>query len=325
MGERYNLVYMGTPDFSVGALDALVEAGHRVSLVFTQPDRPAGRGGKLRASPVKARAIELGIEVCQPKTLKGDRGAEARSLLSDIKPDALIVAAYGLILPQSVLDIPRLGAINIHASLLPRWRGASPIQAAIRAGDATTGVTIMKMDAGLDTGPMILKGEVEITQDATAGSLHDELASLGADLIVRVLDGATEYLDAAVAQPGEGSTYAPMLKKSDGRVDWEQESLALHNHIRSMSPWPGAQASLAGIPIRIRKTALISRDETMEHRASPPGTVVDFDGESALVRSGDGFIRVLEIQPAGKRPMALPSFLQGRRLQLPQCFEKPKP
>jgi len=319
MSERYNLVYMGTPDFSVGALDAIIGAGHRVSLVFTQPDRPAGRGGKLRASPVKIRAQELGLEICQPTTLKGEKGAEARALLQSVEPDALIVAAYGLILPQSVLDIPRLGALNIHASLLPRWRGASPIQAAIKAGDSKTGVTIMKMDAGLDTGPMLLKREIDIAPDATAGTLHDELAALGADLAVEVLDDAARFLAGAEPQPDE-STYAPMLKKSDGRVDWHLSAIALHNHIRAMTPWPGAQSVLAGVPVRIIETSLSYDNSLGGQRTCSPGEIVGFEGESALVAAGDGFVKIVEVQPAGKRPMPVARFFQGRRLELPQSF-----
>ena len=234
--SRLRLAFMGTPDFAASSLRALIDAGHEVACVYSQPPRPAGRGHQVQRSPVHVLAEERGIPVRTPKSL---RNAEAQAEFAALDLDCAVVAAYGLILPQPILDAPRMGCLNIHASLLPRWRGAAPIQRAILAGDAETGVTIMQMDAGLDTGAMLLKGTVPITAETTAGSLHDALAELGAGLIVQALDGLAEGRLTAEPQPSEGVTYAAKLSRDDGRLDWSQPADFIERQVRALNPWPG--------------------------------------------------------------------------------------
>ncbi len=318
MPQTLDLIFFGTPDFSVPTLRALADAGHRAHLVCTRPDKPAGRGGKMRPPPVKVAAEELGITVEQPRSLKGGIGAHLRERIASLRPDVAVVVAYGRIVPEALLEVPRLGFVNVHASLLPRWRGASPIQAAIRAGDRETGVTIMKMDPGLDTGPMLLRRAVPLPEQATAGEMHDTLAPLGAELLVEALAGLADGSLKEVPQPDDGVTYAPMLKKKDGVLDWSLPAAGIRDHVRAMTPWPGAQTRLLGADVRLSEVSL--PDEAPPPGAAP-GTLVAVDGEAGLVATGDGLVRVATIQPAGKRAMTVSSFLQGRRTAPPCLFE----
>ena len=240
------IAFAGTPEFAARALGALIAGGHETALVLTQPDRPAGRGQKLQPSPVKVLALAHGIPVDQPPTL---REAVARASLAAAAPDVLVVAAYGLILPQEVLDIPRLGCLNIHASLLPRWRGAAPIQRAIEAGDAETGITIMRMDAGLDTGPMLLRAAVPIGPAETGGTLHDRLADVGARLVVEALDRLADL--PAMPQPAEGVTYAKKIGKAEGLLDWGRPAAELERRIRAFDPFPGCSTGSGETQVKI--------------------------------------------------------------------------
>ena len=307
------VVYCGTPDFAVPALEALARldeiAGEPVELVaaYTQPDRPAGRGKKLTASPVKQAALELGLPVEQPLSLR-DEAAQAR--LADYRPDLLVVAAYGLILPQAVLDLPRFGAINIHASLLPRWRGAAPINRAIEAGDTETGITIMQMEAGLDTGPMWHKLPEPIHADDTAATLHDRLAPLGATALVEALprivagDGAPEPQDDAL------SCYAAKLAKPEGRVDWREPAVLIERRVRAFNPWPVAQTTLEGQPLRLWGARLASGRD-----GASPGEVIAVTADGIVVQTGDGALELTRVQRAGGRPVAAVDFARGRALE----------
>ncbi|CEJ87845.1 Methionyl-tRNA formyltransferase [Hyphomicrobium sp. GJ21] len=301
-----DIVFMGTPDFSVPVLDALVAAGHRVVAVYSQPPRPAGRGLAELKSPVHRRAEALGIPVRTPKNFKTD---EDRAAFADLKADAAVVVAYGLLLPAAVLDAPRLGCFNVHASKLPRWRGAAPIQRAIMAGDAVTAVNIMRMDEGLDTGPVCLGRDVAITPDMTAGELHDTLSALGAELIVAALAELEAGTLRAVPQPQEGVTYAAKIDKRETRIDFAKTATEVANHIRGLSPFPGAwfEANLGGKPERIKvlRASSIAKD-------GEPGVLLD--GELTIA-CGEGAIRIEELQRAGKQPMKAADFLRGARLE----------
>ncbi|WP_119679589.1 methionyl-tRNA formyltransferase [Indioceanicola profundi] len=293
------LAFMGTPDFSVSILNALVDAGHRVVCVYSQPPRPAGRGHKLQPSPVHRRAEELGIEVRTPKSL---RKAEEQAAFAALGLDAAVVAAYGLILPQPVLDAPRLGCINVHASLLPRWRGAAPIQRAILAGDAETGTTIMQMDAGLDTGDMLLKGAVPIGPRMTARELHDALAAQGAELIVPALDGLAAGTLKGASQPEEGVTYAAKLAKEEGRLDFSRTAAELDRQVRGLTPWPGCWFDAAnGEKIKVLAA------EPAAGRGEP-GALLAGD---LTVACAEGAVRLLTVQRPGKGPVAGADFLRG--------------
>jgi methionyl-tRNA formyltransferase len=294
---------MGTPDFAVPALLALHQAGHDIAAVYTQPPRPAGRGKALRPSPVHAAAAALGLPVRTPPRLRTDTAAHAAFAALDL--DAAIVAAYGLILPRAMLDAPRRGCLNIHASLLPRWRGAGPIQAAILAGDDESGVTIMQMDEGLDTGPMLLQASVPIGPETTASMLHDRLSTVGAGLICRAL----EERPVPVEQP-EGATYAPKLTKNSGRLDWSQDAATLDRTVRAMVPWPGAWTMLDGEVLKI----LAARPEAGPGApgtvlGTGPGTVLD---DALLVAAGAGALRLMRVQRPGKAPMEASAMLRGR-------------
>jgi methionyl-tRNA formyltransferase len=289
------LAFMGSPDFAVPALCALRRAGHEVAAAYCQPPRPAGRGQAVRRCPVHVTADELGIPVFTPQRLRSHPDAQAA--FDAMRLDVAVVAAYGLILPTAMLDAPRLGCLNIHASLLPRWRGAAPIQAAVLAGDAETGITIMQMDAGLDTGPMLLKQAVPIGPDTTAADLHDVLAALGAQLIVRVL---TE-MPCAVPQPAEGATYAPKLSRDDGRLDWTRDAAFLARQVRAFDPWPGTFTMLGGATLKVLRAKAVDG-----HGA--PGTVLD---EALTVACGAGALRLLDVQRAGRGTMQADAFLRG--------------
>ena len=292
------LIFAGTPEFAAMALTAIIDAGHEVVLVLTQPDRPAGRGMTLHASPVKLRALAVGIEVFQPLTLKD---AAAQERLHAVGADAMVVAAYGLILPQVVLDLPRFGCLNIHASLLPRWRGAAPIQRAILAGDSETGVCIMQMDAGLDTGPVLLSAALPIDGDDTSATLHDKLATLGAQLIV---DALARLPLPAQAQPEAGLTYASKIDKSEAVLDWRQPAAVLGQHVRAFNPFPGAISSLDGASLKI--WCAEATDGCGE-----PGVVLAVDKRGIVVACGDGALRLTELQKAGGKRLPAKQFLAG--------------
>ena len=290
------VVFMGTPDFSVPALDALHGAGHEIACVYTQPPRPAGRGQKDRESPVHQRALALGLPVRHPVSLKAP---EAQAEFAALKADIAVVVAYGLILPRAVLDAPARGCLNIHASLLPRWRGAAPIHRAIMAGDAETGVCIMRMEAGLDTGPVLMREATPIGPTDTTGDLHDRLAAMGARLIVRTLAQIDTLT--AEAQPEAGVTYAAKIDKAEARIDWTRPAAEVDCHIRGLSPFPGAWTDIAGD--RVKVLASVRADG-----AGAPGTVLD---ESLTVACGSGAVRLTRLQKAGRTAQETPDFLRG--------------
>lgn len=290
---------MGTPDFALPALRALIDAGHEIAAVYTQPPRPAGRGHKLQPSPVHRLAKEHGIPVRTPRSL---RKPEAQEEFAALHTDAGVVVAYGLILPLAILEAPRLGCFNLHASLLPRWRGAAPIQRAIMAGDRETGITVMQMDEGLDTGGMLLRESLPIGPDTTAGSLHDELAAIGGPLIVRTLAEVAAGRLTAEAQPDIGVTYADKIDKAEARIDWTRPAAELDCHIRGLSPFPGAWFEHEGARVK----ALLSQPV---QRAGEPGLVLD---ERLVVACGDGAIRLRRLQRAGKAAMDVDDFQRGR-------------
>jgi len=302
-GQRtpLRLVFMGTPDFAVPALEALIGAGHEIACVYSQPPRRAGRGQKERLSPVHAFAAEHRIDARTPVSLRDDNEREAFGALG---VDAAVVVAYGLILPQAILDAPRLGCLNIHASLLPRWRGAAPIQRAILGGDSQTGVTIMQMDAGLDTGDMLLSRTVPITDKTTASDLHDSLASLGAALIVETLDGLNGGTLEATAQRETGATYARKLSREEGKLDWTRPAAYLARTVRAFSPWPGAWFEHDGARIKV-----LEAHET--GGSAEPGTALD---GQLTIACGEGALRLVTVQRSGKGAVDAASFLRGYAL-----------
>ncbi len=297
------LVFAGTSDFAAAALKALLQAGHDIALVLTQPDRPAGRGLKPKPSPVKLLALKHGLALAQPTTL---RDAAIQDALRRVEPEAMVVAAYGLILPEAVLNLPRRGCLNIHASLLPRWRGAAPIQRAILAGDTDTGITIMQMDAGLDTGPMLLRKTCPIAPDDTAASLHDKLAALGAQAIVEAL----ERLDALKPEPQDESraTYAPKLGKDEARIDWHAPAQEIARRIRAYNPFPVAYTGLDGERLRLWN-ALAAEGE------GAPGEVLELNRDGLLVAAGEGAVRVTELQREGGRRLKAGEFAASGALR----------
>lgn len=307
------LVFAGTPEFARIAFDALRAAGHEIPLVMTQPDRPAGRGLKLTPSPVKQAALDAGIPVAQPRSLRldgryPDEAAEARALLEQVAPDVMVVAAYGLILPQWVLDLPRLGCLNIHASLLPRWRGAAPIQRAIEAGDAETGVTIMQMDQGLDTGDMLLERVVPITPDTTAAQLHDALARAGGEAIVEALNALAQGGLTPVKQPEDGVTYAAKLDKAEAALDCTQPAELLERRVRAFNPVPGASIRLPGLadPVKVWRAQVLASDAT-----GASGSVLHADASGIDIATGNGVLRLLELQKAGGKRQPVDVFVRG--------------
>lgn len=303
------LVFAGTPDFSVAALDALHAAGHEIVGVYTQPDRPAGRGQKLTPSPVAQRAVELGLPVFKPLKLRGND--EAIAELRALNPEVMVVVAYGLILPQAVLDIPLHGCFNIHASLLPRWRGAAPIQRAILAGDRESGVTIMKMDAGLDTGPMLLIETTPITPTTTAAELHDALQAQGSRLIVEALRKLEAGTLRETPQPADGATYAHKLDKAEARLDWTKPAIELERAVRGFNPVPVAWTELAGERLRVFAAAV---DESPADDAEP-GSVLGVDASGLAVATGSGRLLLRQVQWAGGKVLAAHQAMQGRDLR----------
>lgn len=310
MGLR--VVFAGTPEFARVALDQVLAAGFQVPLVMTQPDRPAGRGMKLQASPVKQVALAQGIALAQPRSLRLDGrypedAQAAREALLQAAPDVMVVAAYGLILPQWVLDLPRLGCLNIHASLLPRWRGAAPIHRAIEAGDTLTGVTIMQMDAGLDTGAMVCHEAVPIAAHDTTPSLHDQLAALGGRLIVQVLRQAVVAPLKAEPQPDDGVTYAHKIEKSESTVDWRVPASVLACRLRAFDPFPAASTCCAGEVIKLFGPQVLTLTT-----AASPGTVLAAGADGVDVACGDGgVLRICELQRAGGKRLPVADFLRG--------------
>jgi methionyl-tRNA formyltransferase len=302
------LIFAGTPEFAVPCLDALIGAGHEPVAVYTQPDRPAGRGRRLQAGPVKARALALGLPVCQPATLKRD--PQAVAALAAWGADLMVVVAYGLLLPKSALAAPRLGCINVHASLLPRWRGAAPIQRAILAGDPETGVCIMGMEAGLDTGPVYLRLALPIAPRETGGSLHDKLAALGARALVEALPGIVAGRLTPEPQGELGVTYAHKLEKSEATIDWGAPARTIERQVRAFDPWPVAETALDGQTLRIWS----ARASDREAGEAPPGTVIEAGRAGIVVATGAGTLVVERLQPPGKRPMESAAFLNARRL-----------
>ena len=299
------LIFAGTPAFAAAALDALGDAGHELALVLTQPDRPAGRGMKLTPSPVKQSAQARGLPVFQPSSLKS---VEAQDALRAVAAEVMVVAAYGLILPQAVLDIPRRGCLNIHASLLPRWRGAAPIQRAILAGDELTGITIMQMDAGLDTGAMLLKTAVPIDAEDTAGSLHDKLARAGAASMVEALARLDELTPQA--QDDALATYAAKLTKEEARLDWSRPTAELARAIRAYNPVPGAHTLLDGQMVKIWRATAQGPDQP----GGRPGEVLAADERGIVVACGEGALRIAELQLAGGKRMDAAALISGRAL-----------
>ncbi len=301
------LVFAGTPVFAQRALEALVAAGHEVALVMTRPDKPAQRGHKLAASPVKAWALGRGLEVWQPRTL---REPEAWARLREARAEAMVVAAYGLLLPPEVLAIPAHGCLNIHASLLPRWRGAAPIQRAIQAGDARTGITIMQMDAGLDTGPMRLVRPLAIGPRDTGATVHDALASLGAEAIVEALERLGRGTLPLEPQPAEGVTHATKLTKADSPIDWSRPVRAIVDQVRAFDPVPGSTAELEHVPGTTLKVWRAEPDARPRDGAAP-GTVLAVADGAIVVAAGDGAVALRELQRPGGRRMAAREFLAG--------------
>jgi methionyl-tRNA formyltransferase len=293
------LIFMGTPEFSVPTLQALSGEGHNIAAVYTRVAKPGGRRGlELVPSPVEREAKRLGLAVHTPASLKG---AEAQSAFAAHQADAAVVVAYGLILPKPVLDAPRLGCFNLHASLLPRWRGAAPINRAVMAGDAESGATVMKMDEGLDTGDMAVVERIPIGAHMTAGELHDTMAKLGADLMARALSALERGTLQLTPQPADGVTYAAKIDKAETRIDWTKPWKAVHDHIRGLSPFPGAWCELTGDRVKVLRS-------TKGQGSGTPGTVLD---DSLTVACGDGAVRIVELQKAGGRPMKAEEFLRG--------------
>lgn len=306
MHHSLRIVFAGTPDFSVPPLRALLASEHQVVGVYTQPDRPAGRGRKLAPSPVKEEALAATVPVFQPVSLKD---ADAQRELAALKPDLMVVVAYGLLLPQAVLDIPRLGCINIHASLLPRWRGAAPIQRAILAGDDATGVGIMRMEAGLDTGPVYLEKRIPIEPSDTGGSLHDKLAKLGAEALMEALPGIAD--GSLVAQPQDDSQtcYAKKLDKAEAEIDWSRPAGEIARQVRAFNPWPVAHTRFEDAILRIWNAAPV-KGET-----AGPGMVMNVGRQGIDVATGDGLLRITRLQMPGKKPVSAADFINAYPIQ----------
>ena len=303
--NKLKLIFAGTPDFAARHLAALLSSDHEVVAVYTQPDKPAGRGQKLTASPVKDLALAHDLPVYQPASLRNE---EAQAELAALGADLMVVVAYGLILPKAVLDTPRLGCLNVHGSLLPRWRGAAPIQRAIWAGDAETGVTIMQMDVGLDTGAMIRKVSCTIASDETSASLYDKLAELGPQALVDTLNAMAAGETAAEAQDDALANYAQKLSKEEARIDWSMEAVAIERCIRAFNPWPISWFEVAEQTIKVWQAEVIDSDH-----GQSAGTLLKADKQGIDVATGKGVLRLLTLQPPGKKAMSVPDLLNSRR------------
>ncbi|AYC30876.1 methionyl-tRNA formyltransferase [Pseudomonas cavernae] len=305
MTEPLRIVFAGTPEFAATHLQALLASPHSIVAAYTQPDRPAGRGQKLAPSPVKQLAAQHGIAVHQPPSL---RNAEAQAELAALRPDLLVVVAYGLILPQAVLDIPRLGCINSHASLLPRWRGAAPIQRAVEAGDAESGVTVMQMEAGLDTGPMLLKVHTPISAADTGGSLHDRLAELGPPAVLQAIAGLAAGNLVGEVQDDDLATYAHKLNKDEARLDWSRPAVELERLVRAFNPWPICHSTLDGAPLKVLAAGLGAGQ-------GAPGTVLAASKDGLTVACGEGALRLTRLQLPGGKPLNFADLFNSRREQ----------
>lgn len=311
MSKSLRIVFAGTPEFAASHLQAILQQGiHEVIGVYSQPDRPAGRGQKLVASPIKQLALAHNIPVFQPLTL---RDAAAQAELAELKPDLMVVVAYGLILPQAVLDMPRLGCINSHASLLPRWRGAAPIQRAIEAGDDVTGVTVMQMEAGLDTGPMLHKVSTPITAQDTGGSLHDRLAELGSAAVLEVLQQLAAGTAQAEKQDDSLANYAHKLSKAQAKLNWQQSSTELDQQIRAFNPWPVSHSQLNGQVIKVHAAEPVLENNT----SAAPGTILAAEREGLVVACGEGALRLTRIQLPNARAMSVADVLNSKQELFP--------
>jgi methionyl-tRNA formyltransferase len=312
---KLRVAFAGTPAFALSPLAAL-HAAHTLVGVLTQPDRPAGRGRAVTSGPVKSAAIQYGVPVLQPQRLRGDAAALASTLavLREWRPDVLVVVAYGLILPQEVLELPRYGCLNIHASLLPRWRGAAPIQRAILAGDATTGISIMQMDAGLDTGDVLLEAPLSIGAQVTAGELHDELSRLGAEQVLIALEELAAGKISPRPQSSDGVTHAAKLSRQEARVDWNECARQLDRKIRAFNPWPIAEARLNGEPVQLLRSRVAagSANSAVGSNANP-GTVLGISGDALEVACGKGVLQLLQLRRAGKREVSAREFMNAAR------------
>lgn len=305
MTEALRIVFAGTPEFAAEHLKALLDTPHQIIAVYSQPDRPAGRGQKLTPSPVKQLALQHEIPVYQPQTLR-DPAAQAE--LAALKPDLMVVVAYGLILPQLVLDVPRLGCINSHASLLPRWRGAAPIQRAVEAGDAESGVTVMQMEAGLDTGPMLLKVSTPITAEDTGGSLHDRLAALGPQAVIEAISGLAAGTLRGEVQDDSLATYAHKLNKDEARLDWTRPALELERLVRAFNPWPICHSTLNGEPLKVLAAQLADGQ-------GQPGQILAASKDGLTVACGIGALRLTRLQLPGGKALAFSDLYNSRREQ----------
>jgi len=315
MSDPLRIIYAGTPDFSVAALEALIASEHQVIAVYTQPDRPAGRGRELKASPVKEKALQYAIPVYQPLSLKD---AQAQQELAELGADLMVVTAYGLLLPSEVLDAPRLGCINIHASLLPRWRGAAPIQRAILAGDEVTGITIMQMDEGLDTGDMLALAECDIEAQDTGSSLHDKLMQLGAETLLSALPAIADQTCTPVKQDDALACYAPKLSKAEAKIDWQSSAIEIERAVRAYNSWPVAYCHLEKkgrqSNLRLWRAAVTATSSAAASTAVTPGTVIAESADGIDIACGEGVLRVTELQAEGKRRMSASDFLNANSL-----------
>jgi len=305
------IVYMGTPAFAVPSLEALAKSHHQVLAVCTQPDRPAGRGHKLTASPVKVKALEYGLPILQPETLHISESKRVRATLKEYGADIFVVAAYGLLLPKGVLNMPPLGCINIHASLLPKYRGASPIHAALLNGDTSSGITIMHMDIGIDTGDMIIKRELVVSPNERFITLHDRMATLGAEALLEALTLLENGTAPRISQDDSLSSYAPMLQKSDALIDWEWNTAKIINMTRAFDPWPGAYTMYENNPIKIWKAEPCYESANN----AKPGTILIVDSaKGVLIKTGDAALWVTELQGDGSKRMPTTDYLRGRKI-----------
>jgi len=312
MQKKARIVFAGSPEFAVPTLATLLASQHDVVAVLTQPDRPAGRGRGMQAGPIKVTALAAGVPVLQPASLKE---TEVQGRLRELEPDLMVVVAYGMLLPEAVLAIPTAGCINVHASLLPRWRGASPIQSAILTGDTETGISIMQMDAGLDTGPVYCMEKLMIGTHESAGELHDRLAALGGKLLARILDPVLEGKLRAVAQTTEGITYAGRITKADGLIDWTKSAVDIDHSIHAYNPWPVAQTSLAGEQLRCWSSCIADQSVNESVRSDPePGQVLGTSDAGIKVQTGSGVLVLTEVQAPGRKKIAALDFANAHSL-----------